>query len=64
MNTFETLSGVATSNVRGPVSAVGAIEIVIGRLVEVAGPDIAAEIPAPLNTTDVTPPRFVPVIVD
>src|SRR5258706_5524192 len=63
LNGDEILSGVATESVRVTASADGEIEIVIGTEVGVSAPEIAAVIPAPLNVTEVTPLRFVPVIV-
>jgi hypothetical protein len=63
LNGAEILSGVARVKLRPPVDAIGEIEMTIGRLVAVTGEEIAAEIPGPLNMTDVTPERFVPVII-
>jgi hypothetical protein len=61
-NGAEILSDVASVSDRGPGAAVLAIEIVTGRLVVVAAPETFAVTPAPLNTTEVTPARFVPDI--
>ncbi|MND07162.1 hypothetical protein D3C83_289680 [compost metagenome] len=48
---------------RAVAAAASEIEIVTGMLVEVGGPEIAADTPTPLKATDVTPLRSDPVIV-
>jgi hypothetical protein len=57
------VSAVASVRVRAPGDAIDEAEMVIGRLVVVAAPETEAVRPGPLNATEVTPLRFVPVIV-
>src|SRR5262245_8561008 len=59
----EVPAGVVTVKVRVVNSAVGAIVIVIGKLVLVPPDPTVAVTPLPLNATAVAPDRFVPAIM-
>ena len=63
LNGDDVPDGVVTATVRSPTWALAAIDIMIGREVEVPPVPMVAVTPDPLNVTAVAPLRFVPVIV-